>query len=110
MDSPQHHQDIRKRIYQKLETYPHPDPKKQFLDKLILLVGVLGPLSTISQVYGIYAHRDASGVSAFTWTILFLFSIIWITYGVVHKERVIILTYSLWFIMNGLVALGAIIY
>lgn len=110
MDQTQHHQDIRRRIYQKLEAYPHPDPKKQFLDKLIFVVGVLGPLSTLSQIYNIYVNKSAEGVSALTWTILFFFSTIWITYGVVHKERVIILTYCLWFVMNGLVALGAIIY
>ncbi len=105
-----HHQHIRKRIYKNLEQFPSPDSKKYFLDKLIYIVGVLGPLSTIPQIYTIFIEKNAAGVSVATWLIYFLFSVIWIVYGVVHKEKVIILTYSLWFVMNGLVALGAIIY
>ncbi len=110
MNHEPHHPLIRKRIYRNLEPYPHPDPKKQFLDQLIFVIGALGPLSTLPQIYTIFAHKNAAGVSAFSWFAYFLFSIVWVVYGVVHKEKAIIFTYSLWILMNGLVALGAIIY
>lgn len=110
MHSALHHQHLRKRIYENLEAYPHPNWFKRFLDKLIFVIGILGPLFTLPQVYTIYVHKNASGVSAFTWVTLFLFSTVWIAYGIAHKEKVIIITYTLWFFINGMIALGAILY
>ncbi len=104
------HQHARRRFYRNLEPFPHPNAGKRFLDRLIFVIGALGPISTVPQVYTIFAHRNAAGVSALSWSIYFLFSFVWVTYGIVHKERAIIFTYSLWIIMNGLVALGAVIY
>ena len=49
-------------------------------------------------------------MSIITWTANFLFSIVWVIYGVVHKEKSIVLTYALWILINGLIALGAFIY
>jgi hypothetical protein len=39
-----------------------------------------------------------------------MFDIVWIAYGIVHREKLIVFTYCLWVVMNGLVALGAIVY
>ena len=110
MDAGLHHQHLRKRLYRNLEAFPHPNATKRILDKVIFLVGALGPLSTIPQVYVIYATRDASGVSALSWFMYLIFSVIWVIYGVVHREKAIIFTYSLWILMNSLVAYGAILY
>ncbi len=110
MNSGLHHQHIRKRIYKNLEQFPNPNPKIRFLDRLIFVIGALGPIATIPQAYTIFAHHSAAGVSFFSWFVYFLFSIVWLVYGIVHKEKAIIFSYSLWIIMNGLVAFGAIIY
>jgi uncharacterized protein with PQ loop repeat len=107
---PRHHLHIRKRIHVRHEQYPHPEFLKRMLDRVIYLVGFFGPISTLPQVYTIYAYHNAAGVSVFTWTTLAFFSIIWITYGIVHKEKVIVFTYCLWFVMNSLVAVGAALY
>lgn len=105
-----HHLSVRKRIYKNLEPFPHPDSGKRFLDSFIFVIGALGPLATVPQVYTIFAHHSAAGVSIFSWSAYFLFSIVWVIYGIVHKEKAITFTYCLWILMNGLVALGAIIY
>jgi uncharacterized protein with PQ loop repeat len=110
MNNALHHQHLRKRLYTNLEPFPHPNRGKRVLDRTVYVIGVLGPLSTIPQVYIIFAHHNASGVSALSWSIYFLFSTIWLVYGIVHKEKVLIVTYSLWIVMNALVALGALIY
>jgi uncharacterized protein with PQ loop repeat len=80
------------------------------LDRLIFVVGALGPISASAQVYKIWAEKTAEGVSIVTWSANFLFSIVWVIYGIVHKEKSIVLTYSLWILINGLIALGAFIY
>jgi uncharacterized protein with PQ loop repeat len=107
---PLHHLHIRKRMTTRREAYQNPALLVHALDKVIYLVGFLGPISTLPQIYEIYASHNAAGISVFTWSTYTVFSVVWILYGLVHRERVITFTYCLWLIMNGLVALGAILY
>jgi MtN3 and saliva related transmembrane protein len=79
-------------------------------DRAMFVVGALGPISTFPQIYTIFFHHNASGVSAISWIIYTLLSIVWLIYGLVHKEKVIIFSNILWILMNSLVAIGAIIY
>lgn len=85
-------------------------PWVSLLDRMIFVVGALGPISASAQVYKIWVEKTAEGVSIITWLANFLFSIVWVIYGVVHKEKSIVLTYTLWILINGLIALGSIIY
>ncbi len=80
------------------------------LDRLIFVVGALGPISASAQVYKIWVEKTAEGVSIITWLANFLFSIVWLIYGIIHKEKSIIFTHALWMLINGLIALGAVIY
>ena len=85
-----HHLHLRKRIHQNLEQYPHPDKWKNFLDKLIYLVGVSGPIMTLPQLYKIWIEQNASGVSLVSWSWYLIIAFIWSLYGIVHKEKPII--------------------
>ncbi len=80
------------------------------LDRVIYVVGIVGPLFTIPQLIKIYYFQSASGVSVISWGAYALFDIPWILYGILHKERPITLTYILWFFFNALVFVGAILY
>ena len=62
-----HHFYKRKRIYQKLEPYPHPNKWKRLMDKLIYAVGIFGPVMTIPQLTKIWLDKNAAGVSAISW-------------------------------------------
>jgi uncharacterized protein with PQ loop repeat len=110
MSTPQYHQQLRKRLANHGEPLSNADQKIGRLDRLTFIVGVLGPISTVPQVFTVFVHRNAAGVSAISWSLYVLFDIVWLTYGIVHKERAIIVTYSLCIVINGLVALGAILY
>lgn len=83
---------------------------KKILDRMIYFVGMIGPVMTLPQLKTIWIDHNASGVSAISWGTYTLTSIFWITYGFVHQEKPIIMTYIMWFIINGLVALGVILY
>ncbi len=104
------HIHLRKRVSKSLEPYPARTPWKRLLDKVIYLVGILGPAMTLPQVILIYVGQDASGVSPITWFGWAIFDIPWILYGMAHRERPITVTYSLWFATNLIVAVGALIY
>jgi len=105
-----HHFHLRKRIHQKHEKYPHPDKWKNLMDRLVYFFGVFGPVMTIPQVAQVWIGKDARGVSPISWGAYIINDVFWITYGVMHREKPIILMYILWAVLNSLVMIGAIIY
>jgi len=83
---------------------------QRVFDKLIYVVGVVGPLMTLPQVFKIWIGQNATGVSAISWIAYLITAIFWMIYGVIHKEKPIIVTYFLWIILDVLVIAGAVIY
>jgi uncharacterized protein with PQ loop repeat len=82
----------------------------QVLDKLVYVIGALGPLFALHQVIKIWSEKSAQGVSLLAFGGNCLFAFIWVIYGAVHKERPIIFMNILWVIINGLVAIGVLLY
>ena len=107
---PIHHYHTKKRVYQKLEKYPHTDKWKRFLDKSIYFIGAVGPIMTLPQLMKIWVEKNASGVSAISWIAYLITAIFWLSYGIVHKEKPIIFTYSVWIVFDIFVVIGTIMY
>lgn len=107
---PIHHYHTRKRIYHKLEEYPHPDKWKRFLDKSIYIVGAVGPIMTIPQLMKIWVEKNASGVSVISWGAYLVTAIFWLSYGIAHKEKPIIFTYSIWIVLEIFIVIGTLMY
>ena len=107
---PLHHYHVRKRIHHWFEAYPHPNQAKRILDRSVFYVGALGPLVTLPQLYTLWLEKDPSGLSLFTWISYIFLALFWITYGVVHKERPIVFTYSCWILIHLTMASGIIMY
>lgn len=80
------------------------------VDVTVYVVSIVSPILTIPQIVDIYVGKDASGVSALTWGAYTLFSLPWVFYGILHKEKVLVINNVLWFIANGLVFVGTLIY
>jgi uncharacterized protein with PQ loop repeat len=101
-----HHYHLRKRIAEKR-------PVSRFgrvLDHVIYAVGVIGPLMTVPQILEIWVRHNAAGVSPITWGSFVFTNCFWLSYGIVHRERPIIMTYCLWIVVNGLVVTGTLLY
>ena len=105
-----HHLHRRKRKYKKLEAYPNKNKWIRFLDKFLIVIAVIGPFIALPQILRIYVFKSAVGVSALSWGLYALFNIPWAIYGIVHKDKPITITYSLSFIANLTVFIGAFIY
>ncbi|MBN2330617.1 MAG: hypothetical protein JXC85_02280 [Candidatus Aenigmarchaeota archaeon] len=101
-----HHFHKRKRIYQYHEPYPHPNKLKNAMDKLIYVVGIAGPVMAIPQLLKIWVEKNVSGVSGITWFAFLIIAIFWMMYGILHREKPIILTYAAWLIMDILIITG----
>lgn len=105
-----HHVHIRKRVHRNLEKYPHPKKFKRGLDRFIIFFAPVAPLMTVPQIFDIWKSGDASGVSSVSWSMYTINSIVWLLYGVAHKEKILIYTYILWIIANLTVVIGSLIY
>jgi uncharacterized protein with PQ loop repeat len=104
------HINLRKRISKKLNKYPHPKKSIRILDRIMLIVAIIGPLFAIPQIYQIFWFKDASGISIISFSFFSIFNILWIFYGIVHKDKPLLITYVLWFIVNLTIVVGAYIY
>tara|TARA_Y100000310_G_C20425599_1_gene688899 strand:- start:59 stop:382 length:324 start_codon:yes stop_codon:yes gene_type:complete len=102
------HQHIRKRKEQ--GDFPSKKGFKKLLDKIILGVAFIMPLMTLPQIYNIWILKDATGVSVMTWSAFLFFACIWLSYGIVHKEKPLIISYATWIVMHISVVVGTIIY
>lgn len=80
------------------------------LDAVVFIVAAVGPLMTIPQAVSIYNTQDVTGVSSVTWSSYVFTSGIWLTYGWVHKEKMIILNSFLGGILSFLIFFGTVLY
>lgn len=94
----------------KLAKYPHPNPKIKFFEKYITVVATVGPLVTIPQIWKIYSTQNAMGVSFITFSLIAVVNISWLIYGLIHKEKPIIITNMLFLIANISICIGSILY
>lgn len=101
-----HHASMRKRN----KDYPHKDKWKRIMDRLIYVVGIVGPIMTIPQLLKIWVEQNASGVSVSSWIAYAICSFFWLIYGIMHKEKPIIITYALWIILDVFIIIGIFIH
>ena len=105
-----HHFHKRKRIHIEHEPYPHPNKWKRIMDKLIYFVGIFGPIMTLPQLMIIWIEKNAAGVSLISWGSYLIIAVFWIIYGIMHKEKPIIITYSLWVLLDIFIVIGVLLY
>lgn len=110
MIHPFHHLHIRKRIHTKKEKYPHPNKAIKWLDRVIIIAGVLAVVATVPQALEIWVNQSAEGVSTISWAYYTFHGVLFTIYGAVHKAAPIVFNYSLATIFYGLVTVGSIVY
>ncbi len=110
MDSGFHHLHTRKRIYQKLESYPSNSGMRRVFDKLMYAVALAAPLALVPQVYHIYSQQTAAGLIPHTWIIFIGGHVLWIIYGTLHREVPVVLSHGLVMCLNIAILVGIYIY
>jgi len=105
-----HHLHKRKRFHKHSEQFPHPNKFKRYLDRIVYIAGIVGPLMSIPQVTKIWVHHNASSISLVTFTSNMLLNTIMITYGITHREKPIIVMYIMWLLINSLIVSGTLLY
>lgn len=80
------------------------------VDRAIYVAAFFEPLSTVPQVYAIFATKSAAGISISTWATYVAFSFLWLWYGIVHKQRALIVAETLFIATEGMVVVGGLMF
>lgn len=89
-----HHTNIRKKKH-----------RDSLIDKWVYFAVVFGPIMTLPQIYDIWmmGKKEASVVS---WASYVVIAIIWLLYGIKHKEKPIIIVQVIWIILDLTIVIG----
>lgn len=79
-------------------------------DKLVYAAGIITPLMTLPQIFTIWSGKNAAGVSLASWSFYLAGALMWVFYGLVHKEKPIIFTNGAMVAANAFVVLGILLY
>lgn len=75
-----------------------------------MVLGVSSVLAIIPQAVEIWAEKNAAQVSLITWSYFTMYVIVMLIYGLVHKEKPIIMTYATNVIIYVVVVTGIVLY
>lgn len=82
----------------------------RFIDRLIYVVVIFGPIMNLPQLLKIWMYKDATGVSALSWSAFSIGSLIWLLYGIAHRDKPIIYMNTALMVIQALIATGTILY
>ncbi len=99
------HQSVKKRTLVVKKT-----KKPLLVDRLTFVAAIVEPLVTLPQAYVIFRDQTAAGVSLSTWLGYELLTIVWLWYGITHKEKMILIYQGLFMVVQTIVIVGGIIY
>ena len=105
-----HHYQKRKKIHESKQEAQENRKIKKLIDRSIYFVGMLGPLMTTPQILKIWYEQSATGLSVITWSAYAMVNAFWILYGIVHKERPIVLIHLASFMTLSIVVIGIFLY
>jgi len=78
------------------------------LEKTLRALSIVTMLMTVPQVYGIWFGRNASGVSALSWSAYLVSACLWFVYGIQKKDRTIYLACVGWILLDAAIVVGVI--
>lgn len=81
-------------------------------DYIIYFFSIVAPLFEIPQLIEIYANQSAVNVAPATWLFFVVDNIVWIIYGLRIKKKnwPIIISSSLYLIIEGAIVIGIFLY
>lgn len=78
--------------------------------KYIFVIGLIGPILGIFQAIKIYASHSAAGVSTLYWGSYLVVASLWFGYGIYYRNRMVMIIYGLWIIVEIVILNGIFIY
>lgn len=76
------------------------------LDRLTYITGILLPILTIPQAYSVLIQDSTEGVSLITWSFYLFSSALFAAFGIIHKEKLLIITYVPFVFVESAIVIG----
>lgn len=88
---------------------PHKKATKKkplnYFDLLVLVVSVMYPLSAIPQAISVF-QGNTEGVAALSWIFFLMCAVLFLVYGIKRRVLPMIISNSIWIVMDLLVVIG----
>lgn len=68
------------------------------------------PLSAFPQIWEIYSNKNVGGVSLLSWVLYLLGAIPFLMYGIIHKQKEIIILNASWITTELVIVVGILLY
>lgn len=98
-----------KRSFPRRQPLPHSLMRTVFDDGMYL-VALVTPVLTIPQLLLIWLQHQTAGVSIVTWGSYAAMSGVWLIYGILHRQRPLIVSQACLFVLDFGVVLGIFIF
>jgi len=79
------------------------------LNKAVMAVAIVEPLTTLPQIINVFTKSNVAAISVLTWALYALFEVICVIYGLTIKNRPIVITNTLWILMDLAVVVGVLV-
>ena len=84
--------------------------QRRIIDFIIVPVAAIQPLSSVPQIITVYSRHDASSISLSSWALYEVFNLLWLWYGLAEKQKAVVISAVMFFILEGLVLVGGFLY
>lgn len=82
----------------------------KLFDDGVYLIGFFGVIVFLPQLSKIWLGKNVSGLSLTSWVGMTLGSIIWLVYGILHKQKPLIVVNLMIFLLQLFIVAGIIMY
>lgn len=76
----------------------------------MIAIGISAPVTTIPQLIQVWTERRVEGLSVVTWVSYAIFAGSWLVYGIINKQKPIIITQIFLLPMDLLIVLGILLF
>ncbi len=84
------------------------EKKADHFDRVMIVVGLIAPISLIPQVLKVWFDGGANGISLLTWSLLTGVSFMWALYGFLRKSKALFISNVFMVILNLMVIYGVL--
>jgi len=86
------------------------DHLRPTVDRAVLGLGIVNPLTALPQLYHIFSTHNATGLSEVTIGAALLMSVVWTAYGFFGRQTVIWVSNAAWVAMNTATLAGVALF
>ena len=84
--------------------------ERKIIDRLIFFVAFVQPLGGIPQIVTVFRQHNATSISLTSWLIYIVFDLMWLWYGLSHKQKAVVVSALMFTVTEGLVLIGGLLY